>query len=177
MHPESMFLSTAYRTPTSEYVWDYGIGCSLSPIRFHINMDEIAKKSESRGGVKSGDCAVQRLLFADDLAPLESSPKMACGKLFCRNENRYHKNRNHVPLCLYRQPKQCSLQVGGVPLKQSEKLKDLGISFTSDGKLNSEFGMSKCSNTPFPPIYGAETWALHLGKAIHLQISLCSNSD
>ena len=41
-------------------------------------------------------------------------------------------------MCLSRQPKQCSLQIDGVPLKQSEKFKYLGVSFTSDGRQNSE---------------------------------------
>ena len=36
------------------------------------------------------------------------------------------------------QPKQCSLKVGEVPLKQSVKFKYLVISFTSDGRQNSE---------------------------------------
>ena len=34
-------------------------------------MDRIAKKSESCGGVKIGDCTVQRLLFTDDLVLLD----------------------------------------------------------------------------------------------------------
>ena len=41
-------------------------------------------------------------------------------------------------MCLSAQPKQCSLQVDEVPLKHSEKFKYLGVSFTSDGKQNSE---------------------------------------
>ena len=48
-------------------------GCSLSPILFLIYMDRIVQKSESCGGVKIGDCTVQRLLFADDLVPLHST--------------------------------------------------------------------------------------------------------
>ena len=36
-------------------------------------MDRIVKKSESCGGVKIGDCTVQRLLFADDLVLLDST--------------------------------------------------------------------------------------------------------
>ena len=40
-------------------------------------------------------------------------------------------------MCLSRQPKQCYLQIDGVPLKQSEKFKYLGVSFTSDGRQNS----------------------------------------
>ena len=55
--------------------------------------------------------------------------------LCCRNENRYSKTET---MCLSRQPKQCSLQIDGVPLKQSEKFKYLGVSFTSDGRQNSE---------------------------------------
>ena len=41
-------------------------------------------------------------------------------------------------MCLSTQPKQCFLQMDGVPLKQSEKFKYLGVSFTSDGRQNSE---------------------------------------
>ena len=41
-------------------------------------------------------------------------------------------------MCLSRQPKQCSLQIDRVSLKQSEKFKYLGVSFTSDGKQNSK---------------------------------------
>ena len=36
-------------------------------------MDRIVTKSESCGGVKVGDCTVQRLLFADDLVLLDST--------------------------------------------------------------------------------------------------------
>ena len=36
-------------------------------------MDRIVKKSESCGGVKIGDCTVQRLSFADDLVLLGSN--------------------------------------------------------------------------------------------------------
>ena len=41
-------------------------------------------------------------------------------------------------MCLSRQTKQCSFQIDGVPLKQSEKFKYRGVSFTSDGRQNSE---------------------------------------
>ena len=36
-------------------------------------MDRIVKKSESCGGVKIGDCTIQRQLFADDLVLLDST--------------------------------------------------------------------------------------------------------
>ena len=48
-------------------------GCFLSPIFFLDYMDRIVKKSESCGGVKIGECTVQRLLFADDLLLLDST--------------------------------------------------------------------------------------------------------
>ena len=48
-------------------------GCSLSPILFFIYMDRTVQKSESCGGVKIGDCTVQRLLFADNLVLLDFS--------------------------------------------------------------------------------------------------------
>ena len=49
-------------------------GCSVSPILFLIYMDRIVKKSEFCGGVKIGDCAVLRPLFADDLVLFNSTP-------------------------------------------------------------------------------------------------------
>ena len=67
---------------------------------------------------------------------------------------------------LFRQLKQCSPQVDGVPLKQSEKFRYLGISFTSGGKQNSELGMNKYSIALALPISGTGT-----------SISLCSYSD
>ena len=41
-------------------------------------------------------------------------------------------------MSLSRRPKQCSLQIDGVPPKQSEKFNYLDVSFTSDGRQNSE---------------------------------------
>ena len=48
-------------------------GGSLSPSLFLIYMDRRVKKSESCGGVKIGECIVQRLLFADALVLLDST--------------------------------------------------------------------------------------------------------
>ena len=158
--------------------------CSLSPIRLHVYMDGIVKKSDSCGEVKNGDCTVQRLLFADYFVPLESTQNSlrkalirfsdVCSVAGMKISTGTMKTET---MCLSRQLKQFSLQVGEVPRKQSEKFKYLGISFTSDGRQNSELSMSKRSNAPAPPICGTETWAKYQGKAIHLQISLCSNSD
>ena len=41
-------------------------------------------------------------------------------------------------MCLSRQTKQCSIQIDGAPLKQSENLMNLGVSSTSDGRQNSK---------------------------------------
>ena len=118
-------------------------GCSLSPILFHICMDRIVKKSESCGGVKIGDCTVQRLLFADDLVLLDSTQNGLQHALdrfsdACSVAGMNISTTKAETMCLLRHPKQCSLQIDGVPLKQSEKFKYLGTSFTSDGTQNSE---------------------------------------
>ena len=105
-------------------------GCSLSPILFLIYMERIVQKSESCGGVKISECSAQRLLFADNLVRLDST-------------------QNGLQQALYRFSNASSVagmkvsttktkSVGGVPLKQSEKFKYLGVSFTSDGRQNSE---------------------------------------
>ena len=117
--------------------------CSLSPILFLICMDKIAKKSKSCGGVKIGECTVQRLLFADDLVLLDSTQnglQQALDRFSdaCSVAGMKISTSKTETMCLYRQPKQCSLQINGVSLKQSEKFRYLGVSFTSDGRQNSE---------------------------------------
>ena len=106
-------------------------------------MDKIVKKSESCGGVKIGECTVQRLLFADDLVLLNSTQnglQQALDRFSdaCSVARMKISTTKTETMCLSRQPKQCSLQIDGVPLKQSEKLKYFGVSFPSDGRLKSE---------------------------------------
>ena len=118
-------------------------GCSLSPILFLIYMNTIVKKSESCGGVKIGECTVQRLLFADDLVLLDSTQhglQQALDRFsdVCSVAGMKISTTKTETTCLSRQPKQCSLQIDGVRLKQSEKFKYLGVSLTSDGRQNSE---------------------------------------
>ena len=118
-------------------------GCSLSPILFLIYMDRIVKRSESCGGVKIGECTVQRLLFADDLMLLDSTQnglQQALDRFSsaCSVARMKISTTKTETMCLSRQPKQCSLQIDGEPLKQSEKFMYLGVSFTSDGRQNSE---------------------------------------
>ena len=118
-------------------------GYSLSPILFLIYMDRIVKKSESCGGVKIGECTVQRLLFADDLVLLDSTQnglQQALDRFSdaCSVAGMKISTTKTETMYLSRQPKQCSLQIDGVPLKQSEKIKYLGVSFTCDGRQNSK---------------------------------------
>ena len=106
-------------------------------------MDRIVKKSEFCGGVKIGECTVQRLLFADDLVLLHSAQNGLQQALVrfsdaCSVAGMKISSTKTETMCLSRQPKQCSLQIDGVPLKQSEKFKYLGVSFTSDGRQNSK---------------------------------------
>ena len=130
---------------TKSFIGSVGLrqGCSLSPILFLIYMDRIAKKSESCGGVKTDDCTVQCLLFAVDLVLLDSTQNGLQQALdgfsdACSVAGMKISTTETETMCLSRQPKQCPLQIGGVLLKQSEKFKYIGVSFTNDGRQNSE---------------------------------------
>ena len=117
--------------------------CSVSPILFLIYMDRIVEKSESCGGAKIGECTVQRLLFADNLVLFDSTQtglQQALDRLSdaCSVAGMKISTTKTETMRQSRQLKQCSLQIDGVPPKQSEIIKYLGISFTSDGRQNSE---------------------------------------
>ena len=106
-------------------------------------MDRIVKKSESCGVVKIEECTVQRLSFADDLVLLDSTQnglQQALDRFSdaCSVAAMKISTTKTETMCLSRQPMQCSLRIDGVPLKPSEKFKYLGVSFTSDGRRNSE---------------------------------------
>ena len=98
-------------------------GCSLSPILFLIYTDRIVKKSESCGGVKIGDCTIQRLLLVDDIVLLDSTQnglQQAFNRVSdaCFVAGMKISTTKTKIISLSRQPKQCSLQIDGVPLKQ-----------------------------------------------------------
>ena len=90
-----------------------------------------------------GRCKINRLLFADGLVLLASSESslqnalngfaaardIATMKISVSKTEILHLSRNSV---------QCSMQVGGVPLKQVEKFKYLEVLFTSDGRQKKE---------------------------------------
>ena len=81
----------------------------------------------------------QRLLFAVDLVLLDFTQN-GLQQALDRFSDTYSvagmkiSTTKTETMCLSRQSKQRSLQIDGVPLKQSEKLKYLGVSFTSDGR-------------------------------------------
>ena len=107
-------------------------GCSLSPILFLIYMDRIVKNSASCGGVKIGDCTVQRLLFADDLVLLDSSQnglQQALDRFSnaCCVAGMKISTAKTETMCLSIKPAQCSVHVDGVSLKQSEKFEYLEV--------------------------------------------------
>ena len=66
-----------------------------------------------------------------------------------------------------RQPKHCSLQIDGVPLKQSEKFKYLGVSFTSDGRQNNELDIC---------VGKASAVMRQLQRSVALQRELCTKA-
>ena len=79
-------------------------------------MDRIVKKSESCGGVKIGECTVQRLLFADDLVLLDFTQnglQQALDRFSdarCVAGIKISATKTET-MCLSRQPKQCSHQI------------------------------------------------------------------
>ena len=103
-------------------------------------MDKLCQTDEC---VTIGRCKISRLLFADDLILLASSQfglqnafnsfSAACDiagmKISASKTEVLHLLKNLV---------QCSSQVGGVSLKQLEKLKYVGVAFTNNGKQNEE---------------------------------------
>ena len=106
-------------------------GCALTSLFFIIYMNWMDKLSRTDGCVTIGKCKFSRLLFPDDLVLLPFSESglqhalngfaaecdIAGIKISISNTEVLHHS-------IY--PVQCSLQVGGVSLKQVEKFKYLG---------------------------------------------------
>ena len=117
-------------------------------------------------GVKNGGCPLQRLLFADDFALLDSIQNSLRKALIrysgaysvagIKNQYRYYKTRNYVPV---QATKAVFSPSWWSTIKTVGKIQVyLDISFSSDGRQNSELSMSKCSNVPVPLICGTGTW-------------------
>ena len=118
-------------------------GCVLSPLLFIIFMDRISRRSTTPECVTVGDVRVESLLFADDLALLASSAdglQRALDRFAaeCSSSGMRISTAKTEVMVLSRQPEQCALQVSGVPLRQVEKFKYLGVEFASDGRQDGE---------------------------------------
>jgi exonuclease III len=118
-------------------------GCVLSPLLFIVFMDRIARRSATAEQVSVGGVGVGSLLFADDLAQLAPSAaglQRALDRFAAEcsaSGMRINTEKTEV-MHLSRQPARCTLHVSGVPLRQVEKFKYLGVEFASDGRLDDE---------------------------------------
>ena len=108
-------------------------------------MDKIDTDSSSSSGVTFGECNIRRLLFADDLGLL-SSEKSDLQYALNRFSNACLDAGMKISrptakteiMCLSRHPVQCSFQTNRVTLKQTEKFKYLGVTFSNDGRQDNE---------------------------------------
>ena len=106
-------------------------------------MDKIGRDSSFSSGVTFGECNVQRLLFANDLALL-GSKKSDLQYAFNRFFDAYLDTGMKISMAkteimhLSRHPVQCSFQTNGGTLKQTEKLKYLRVKFLSDGRQDNK---------------------------------------
>ena len=113
-------------------------GCVLSLFIIYIFwMDKLSRTDEC---VTIGRCKISRLLFADDLVLLASSESGLQHGLngfaaACDIAGMKISTSKTEVLHLSRNPVRCSLQVGGVSLKQVEKFKYLGVAFTPFSRL------------------------------------------
>ena len=103
-------------------------------------MDKLSRINEC---VTIGRCKISRLLFADDLVLLASSESGLQHALndfaaACDVAGMKISTSKTEVLHLLKTPVQCSLQVGGVSLKQVEKFKYLLVAFTSDRSQEEE---------------------------------------
>jgi exonuclease III len=118
-------------------------GCVLSPLLFIIYMDRIARRSLGQESVTIGSVNASHLLFADDLAILASSQsELQCAldrfALECEAASMRINTAKTETLVISRNPRECTLQVSGVPLQQVEKFKYLGVLFVSNGSWDQE---------------------------------------
>ena len=126
-------------------------GCVLSPLLFITFMDWIDRRSRGDECVTIGNSNIGRLLFADDLVILGQSQcdiQHALDRFatVCAEAGMKISVSKTEVVVLSKDAAQCTVHVSGVPLKQSEKFKYLGVVFTSDGKqdveLNARIGQA-----------------------------------
>ena len=103
-------------------------------------MDKLSRIDEC---VTIGRCKIGRLLYEDDLVLLASSERGLQHALngfaaACDIAGMKISTSKSEVLQLSGTPVLCFLQIGGTSLKQMEKFKYLGVSFTSDGRQDEE---------------------------------------
>ena len=129
-------------------------------------MDKLGQTDEC---VTIGRCKTSRLPFEDDLVLLASSESNLQQALngfaaACNIAGMKISTSKTEVLYLSRNPVQCSLQVGGVSLKQVEKFKYLGIALTSDGRQDEELDVRSGKAS-------AVMRALHLSVVLKRELS------
>ena len=128
------------------------------------------KCNQADEGATIGNCKISHMLLADDLVLLsstESGFQCALNSFAdaCHTaETKISMAKTEV-LQLSRNPDQCALQVNGATLKQIEKLKYLGVAFTSDERQDEELDIriGKAS---------AVTQALHYSIVMKRELSI-----
>ena len=149
--------------------------CVLSSLFFITYMNCMDKLSRTDECVTIGRCKINRLLFADNLVLLassESGPQHALNGFAaaCDIARKKISTSKTEVLHLSRNPVQCSLQVGGVSLKQLEKFKYLKVAFTSDGRQDEELdvrsGKASAVKPVFTPFSRLKTGATEKGKIL-----------
>jgi hypothetical protein len=118
-------------------------GCVLSPLLFITYMDWIDRRSLGAEGVIVGEKKVSHMLFADDLVllgPSEDNLRQALESFEAATIEagmRISVSKTEV-LVLSRDASAAALHINGVPLKQVDRFKYLGVMFTDDGKQEAE---------------------------------------
>ena len=106
-------------------------------------MNKINKDSSSCSCDTFGVCNVRGLLFSNSIALLSSNKgnfQYALDRFSdaCLDAGMKITTAKTDIMCLSRYPVQCSFQTNGVTLKQTEKFKYLGVTFSSDGRHDSK---------------------------------------
>ena len=146
----------------SHFMWVlvFGKRCFVT-FPFHNLHEQIGQAQLNQRVCHIRRCKISRLLFADDLvllASLESGLQHALNGFAdaCDIAGMKISTSKTEVLHLSRNPVQCSLQVGDVPLKQVEKFKYLEVVFTSDERQDKKIGCSVTdlitNHTGFEPI-------------------------
>uniref|UniRef100_A0AAQ4R3P6 Reverse transcriptase domain-containing protein n=1 Tax=Gasterosteus aculeatus aculeatus TaxID=481459 RepID=A0AAQ4R3P6_GASAC len=120
-------------------------GCALSPILFVFFMERISRRSQGGEGLQFRGLRISSLLFADDVVLMASSVcdlqlSLERFAVECEAVGMRISTSKSEAMVLSRKPMDCLLQVGNVSLPQVKEFKYLGVLFTSEGKMECEFG-------------------------------------